>query len=207
MPIPPRDPPPLHPLLRPLHNPTQGRVCGANPIKGGRRSSPLQGERQTPPYPAAIGEGASGQPSSGYATVSFLGDRCLPQGTGVGVNRLKGARRFTLSKGRGECWRLRQQKVRGLPVVRPPPAPIVVVLPTPSPPLFTLSGDLCVTQGRVCGANPIRGDADLHPLLGERQTPVYPPAIGEGASGQPSRGYAKLSPRGAASAAGPGRNR
>ena len=81
------------------------------------RSPPhtLLRERQTPVYPPAIGEGSSGHPSPGYVKHSLLGDLCLTRGTGVGVNLLKGTRRFTLSKGRGECWRLRQQKVRGLP--------------------------------------------------------------------------------------------
>ena len=31
------------------------------------------------------------------------------------------------------------------------------------------------------------------PLLGERQTPAYPPEFGEGSSGQPNLGYAKAS--------------
>ena len=37
----------------------------------------------------------------------------------------------------------------------------------------------------------------LHPLRGERQVRASPPETGEGSSGQPASGYAKLSPGGA----------
>ena len=39
----------------------------------------------------------------------------------------------------------------------------------------------------------IQGDAGLSPLLGERQIPPSPAEIGEGSSGQPASGYAKVS--------------
>ena len=38
-----------------------------------------------------------------------------------------------------------------------------------------------------------QGEADLYPLLGERQIPPSPAEIGEGSSGHPASGYARVS--------------
>ena len=141
-------------------------MCGANPIKGGRRSSPLQG------------------------------DLCLTQGTGVGVNLRKGAPLFTLYKGRGECWRLRRKKVRGLPVMHSPPATTMAALPTLGPPIFTLSWGRgrrrCTHRQSVRGLPRTQARVTQSSLLGERRILATSPAEGEGSSGQPATGYAKV---------------
>ena len=73
---------------------------------------------------------------------------------------------FTLSKGRGEFWRLRQNEGEGSSAHPPRTTPI--------------------PQSR----------SPLHLLQGERQTPAYPPEFGEGSSAQPTTGNPKLSIQG-----------
>ena len=50
----------------------------------------------------------------------------------------------------------------------------------------------------------LQGAAALSPLLGERQVRASSAETGEGSSGHPTSGYAKVSPRGEADAAVPG---
>ena len=152
-------------------------------------------------------------------TLLFLGDAasCLTSGRGrcrlrrrvQGVNPFKGTPFFplswrplrnpgarcavpirprgdavlALSWGRGRLRRTRRNSVRGLPGNQ---AQVTQ---------RSLSwGDLCITQGASAPCQSLQGAAPLHPLLGERQTPPSPAAIGEGSSAHPSPSYAKLSP-------------
>ena len=150
--------------------PTPSNQRGRTPDAGPAVLHPLLGERQIPAYPPEIGEGSSAHPTSGHPKPS-----------------LQGPPFFTLSKGRGECWRLRQQKVRGLPVVRPPPATSAAELPTPGPPFFTLSWGrgrfrrtrrksvrgLPRTQPRVTQSPPSRGRPSSPSPRGEENAGVF----------------------------------
>ena len=68
--------------------------------------------------PSSSPAGVRCQSLQGDAALHPLqGDLCVtqPKGRVHSVNLIKAPPLFTLSKGRGEFWRLRQKKVRGLP--------------------------------------------------------------------------------------------
>ena len=103
---------------------------------------------------------------------------------------------FTLSEGRGRFRRLRRKSVRGLPRTQPQ----VTQAPANTRPLFLPLPAVGGPPAKVSRAstrvwNPMfKRRGALHPLQGERQVRPSPAETGEGSSGQPTSGYAKVSP-------------
>ncbi len=159
-----------------------------------RRSFPSPGRPVHNPT-----QGASAQCQSDQGGTPFFPSPRRPllnPGASVRCQSLQGARPlFTLSWGRGRFRRTRRKSVRGLPRTQ--------ARVTQS----SLQGDLCLTRGTGVRCQSPQRDAPLHPLQGERRILASSPEEGEGSSGQPPSGYAKLSPRGEADAAVPGGNR
>ena len=137
-----------------------------------------------------------------------------------GVHPLEGTHLFTLSKGRGEFWRLRQKKVRGLPgnqlwvVQRPPgrghiagktghirpfpgqnwthPAKNWTHCPDPGGHL-PARGSPPPPQSRRCTPRPQRRGQSCSLSSGEGWSLPRTRSGGEGSSEQPPPGYAKVS--------------
>ena len=184
---------------RPLHNPGSGDAMSIS--SSGRRSYPLQGERQIRASSTEIGEGSSGHPTLGYAEVSPAGE-----GWGEGSSGQPAPGYADVSTG-GDG------SVRDLPRNHPadtqrsprgsPGRPSKMRLDLKD------ASALAPSPGRHLH-NPGSGRAmsisssgrRSYPLQGERQIRASSAEIGEGSSAQPSPIYAEVSPGGEGSLRG-----